>query len=203
MKRIMGRSWSIAVLAASAATAAAVAIASAAGPALADTTDTGGTATVRIATPFFSSMLKAGVMVVPGGTGTSTWVNGRDTATVPVTGGNGDITKLYGTIDLGGSLNFTDAVTGKTATFTNLQFSYDDGTLSGELNGDTSAQVPIADIGGNLSNDVTDTTQTFTASSLFADAAGAHALNSALGSTLFHGGARIGAFATTYTYTTS
>src|SRR5271166_2998317 len=151
MRITMGRWSRVAALGAGVATAIAVAT-SAAGPALAGTTDTGGTASVSLSNPYVLSLAKAGVVVFAAGTATENWSGNSANYNLAVTGGTGEIANFYGFVNLGGKLRVANAQNGKAVTLAGLSFSFDTGVLSAKPIG-SKTRVAIADIGGNLSTD--------------------------------------------------
>jgi hypothetical protein len=177
----IGRLSSLTALGIGLATAAAVSL-STAGSALADATDGTGTATVNISTKFLSHLAKWGIIVLPESSASSSDKAGVDAFTFAVTGGDGTDTNFSGTISLGGGLTFIDASTGQAVHFTSLVIDYLDDDISGVPEGSATA-VPIADFSGNFSVDNAPGTETFSASQLTLDPAGASFLNKTLKST--------------------
>jgi hypothetical protein len=174
-----------------------------AAPAMADTTDTGGSTTLTADNTFLINQAKAGIAEIPQSPATTTVSStGVVTVTLPVTGGNANISILGGTLDLGGSLKFVDVKTRKCVTFSSLQLSYDTGQLSGVPSGGTS-QVPLDDLSGNISYSVSGTTQTLTTDSLIVDPAGASYLDSVLHTTFYGSGGQNVATGFNATYTTA
>lgn len=206
MHALFSRGSRLATLAAGTATAAVIALtAGSAAPALADTTDTGGSATVTFWNTFLLPTFRSGILVSPVTPGTSTFNGHRETATWPVTGGDAEITKLFGTENLGGGLIFINTSSGASAVLTNLGLSLDNGQIIGTPAGSTKP-VALVDVAGDLSEDSSagpPATETFKCSNLRLDAAGAKFLNKALGTTVFKKGENVGKFATTWDVTTS
>jgi hypothetical protein len=201
MHALFSRGSRLATLAAGTVTAAVIALtAGSAAPALADTVDTGGSATVTFWNTFLLPTFKSGILVSPVAPGTSTFNGHRETATWPVTGGDAEINKLFGTVQLGGGMIFINTSSGASAVLTNLGFSLDDGKIVGTPAG-TSKPVALVDIAGDLtagSSAGPPATETFKSSNLRLDAAGAKFLNKALGTTVFKKGENVGKFATTW-----
>jgi len=204
-----GRRARLITLGAGLITSAAVAIATAT-PAFADTTDTGGTATIAIPRANLVLLAKAGIIVLPGSPATSSYtagtskLNSLDAFTFTVTGGNGEVSNFFGIVNLGGSLVLINSAHSHTATVSNLELNFFNGSLTGTINGGT-AQIPVAFIGGDMSA-VPDTgsgTESFSATALLSAAKGAQALNKALGTTVFVKGVPLGGITTTFTVTHS
>jgi len=202
----IGRRTRITALGAGLITAAALALATA-GPAAADTADTGGTAVLTMPRTYFAGIASHGITLIAGAPATSSYNAGPSTKksniadTFTVTGGNGEVSNFYGIVDLGGAI-VAIGQKGATATITNLELNFFNGTLTGEINGSTK-QVVIADVGGDLSTSTGTGTETFTATALTTAPAGAKALNTALNTTAFTSGKDLGAFTTTFDVTIS
>jgi len=175
-----------------------------AAPAMASTSDTGGSVTLTADNNFLIQQAKAGIVTIPGSPATTTISStGVVTVTLPVTGGNANVAILGGTLDLGGSLKFVDVKTHKCVTFTSLEVSYDSGQLTGVPSGGTT-QVPLDDLSGNISFSVQGSTQSLTSDSITIDPAGASYLDSSLHTSFYGtGGQNVASFSTTYTTVTS
>lgn len=202
MHMTMGRRARLVALCGGIAAASALALATA-GTALADTADTSGTATISVPVKFFGALAKSGVIVVPQSPATESGAGRTVGLSFTVTGGNGEVKNLYGSVHLGGSLLVIDARTGKSATISALRLSLDDGAILGKVGTKT---VVVADIGGNLSTDSsTDPVpnETFSASALALDPSCARYLNGKLGTTSFKGGASLGALTANFDVTVS
>jgi len=202
MRRTFGRVSRLAVLGGGIVTAAALALSSAA-PALADTTDTGGTATITFSLQYMEHLTKAGILVLPGAPATGSFAAGFYNATLTVTGGNAEVNNFFGALKIGGGkLRIVNADNGKFVTLAGFSFNFNDGTLSAKPVGSTT-RVTIADIGGDLSESEMGTppnvTENFACDQLPVDAAGATFLNKALGTTAFKAGDDLGGFTTTFT----
>jgi len=168
-------------------------------PAIAGTTDTGGSAVVTLAGPVVAGLAKAGIVVLPTGTGTAAAHGRQENLTLQVTGGNGDYVTGTGHVSLGGSLVLIDGSTGRAATLGQLRFSYDSAKIVAVPVG--SGQIPVISVGGALAattNAGPPVSQSFSASALIVTASGARYLDSALRTKYFKSGADIGAFAATY-----
>lgn len=202
MRITMGRRSRLAALGAGVATAIAVAT-TAAGPALADTTDTGGTASIGISGAYALSLAKAGVVVFASGTASSSWNKGVASYNLSVTGGTGEVSNFFGFVNLGGKLRVVNAKNGKAVVLSGLSLSFDTGIVSAKPVGSTT-RIALADIGGNLSTDSSPgppATETFSCDGLTLDSAGAKFLDSTLKTTAFHAGDTLGGFTTTFTVT--
>jgi hypothetical protein len=185
-------------------TAAALAV-SAAGPALADTADTGGSASLAIPDTFLVHLAKSAIIVLPESPVTSSDATGADTYTLPVTGGNGEVSNFYGTLNLGGSINVVDAATGKSVAITGITLNFFTGALTGIFPGGTK-HTTLAYLNGDMSessNPGPPATETFSCDELNLSLKAATALNTGLGTKAFKKGTSIGAFTTTFDVTIS
>jgi hypothetical protein len=198
----LGRRSRLTALGAGLVTAAALAISSA-GPALADTSDTGGSASLAVADTFLVGLAKSAIIVLPESPVTSSDASGADTFSLPVTGGNGEVSNFYGVLDLGGSINVVDAATGKSVAITGIELNFFTGALTGSFPGGT-RHTTLAYLNGNMSdssNAGPPATETFSCDELNLSLKAATALNTGLGTKAFKRGTSIGAFATTFDVT--
>ena len=203
MRVTFGRRSRLITLGAGLITAAAVAV-SASGPALADTTDTGGSGTLSVPVAVVAGLAHANIVVLPGTPATSSFdpVAGTDSITMPVTGGNGEVSNFFGAVQYGGSMVFIDGATGKTVVITGIQLNYFTGALTGVFAGATK-HTPLAYVRGTMSSSTGVGTETFTTDELDLSAKAAGALNTGLGTKVFIKGTDIGGFTTTYDVTIS
>jgi hypothetical protein len=174
-----------------------------AGPALAGTTDTGGTVVVALRHSALAGLAKAGIVVLPTGSGAASYSKGYEKVTLQVTGGNASFIGTYGSLDLAGSLEIVDGATHQSVTLTKLTFDYTTGNVSGAGSGQ---RVVIGQIGGAETGQQhagPPTSETFTASALFVTKAGAKYLDAKLHTKYFTAGADLGTFAANYDTATS
>jgi hypothetical protein len=194
MRKKVARAAGLAGLAAGALALAGVVAASA----LAGTADTGGTAAIALRHSALEGLAKAGIVVLPGGPGTASYSRGSEAVTFPVTGGDATFVGTSGTLDLGGTVQFTDGATRRSVTLSNLTFNYGTGYISGAA-GPT--RVVLGQVGGAENGHTSagpPATETFSASGVFITPGGAKYLDSALHSTYFKTGGDLAGFATTY-----
>jgi hypothetical protein len=177
-----GRKSRLTALGAGLITAAALAVSSS-GPALADTADTGGTAVVSLTGSFLTSLAKSNVIVLPGTPATSSFATGPDAYTVPVTGGNGEVSIFFGNLELD---LFTGALTG---TFPGSTRQTALAYLAGDISASSSAGPPA--------------TETLSAGQFDLSWKAATALNDGLGTTVLKRGTNIGNFTTTFDVTST
>src|SRR5215475_6019185 len=109
--------------------------AGAAAPALAATSDTGGTFTVNIPHSNVRYLAKAGLVVLPTGTGTATSVNSGEHVTLQVSGGDATFVGTQGVLQLADGLLIIDGATGRSVALTDLKFSYNTGWITAVAGG--------------------------------------------------------------------
>jgi hypothetical protein len=182
---------------------AAVLVLSGSAPALADTQDTGGTATIAFSTGYLEHLTKGGILVLADAPASASWSAGFNNVTFTVTGGNGEVNNFFGAVKIGGGkLRLVNAANGKHVTLAGLSFSFDHGYLTAKPVGSTT-RIIVADIGGDLSEGETGTppnvNETFACDQFLVDASGAAFLNKALGTKAFKAGDDIGGFSTAFT----
>jgi len=206
MRITFGRKSRIATLGAGLLIAAVVAV-SGSGPALADTTDTGGTASLSVPVAVVAGLAHAKIVMLPATPASSSFdpTSGTNTVTQPVTGGNAEVTNLYGILQLGGSLVLINAGNGKSVTVTDMRLNFFTAALQGKLSGGTS-RIALGYVRGIMStstNSGPPLTETFTTDEIDLSGKAATALNTALGTKVFIRGTDIGAFTTTFEATIS
>ncbi len=197
-----GRKSRLTALGAGLITAAAVAV-STAGPALANTADTGGTGALSVPVAVVVGLAHANIVMLPGSPASSSFAHGADTVTMPVTGGNGEVSNFYGTVDYGGSLVFFNGRSGKTVTIRSIKLNFFTGAITGVFAGTTS-ETALGYVGGNMStssNPGPPATETFSGDAVALSGKAASALNKGLATTVFKRGITIGAFTTTFDVT--
>jgi len=179
---------------------AAALVVGAAGPAAADTVATGGTTTVSVPATTELALLNAGIVIVPLPDASTSYDSTAQAFNVsfPVIGGNGSLTSFTGELDHSGSVVIYDARSNKGTTVSNIKLDFLQSVVTGELTGST-ADVPLFDIAGDSTFSVSGSTQTWSATDLDIDPAGASALNKTLHTTFFIAGKKIGGFTTTFT----
>ena len=173
-------------------TAAAFAL-SASGPALADTTDTGGSGTLSVPVAVVAGLAKANIAALPGTPATSSFdpTAGTDSFTMPVTGGTGEVSNFSGKVEFGGSMVFINGATGKSVTITGILPGGTKHTVLAYVRGDSSTRTSAGP----------PATETFTTDELDLSSKAAGALNTGLGTKAFIKGTGIGGFTTTYDVT--
>ena len=152
-----------------------------------------GTGTFTVPLSVETTLAKAGVIVEASGDASSSYDSASKTFTVTftATGGNADVSNFDGTVDYAGGVQVVNVHNGRSVTLDSLAFDLLDDQID-------LAGTAYLDLGGTQSAAIHGTSQTFSASSLTVDAAGASALNTALGTCAFTAGTEFGSFTTTY-----
>jgi len=200
----IGRRTRLTALGAGLISAAAIAF-SAAGPAAADTTDTGGTAALSIPRATVVGLGKSTVIMLPGSPASAGYAAGAETFTMPVTGGTGEVSNFSGIVDLGGKLIVINTKGGHTVNISDLELNLFTGAITGVLPGST-AHMALGYLDGDLSTSSDPgppATETISSSEVDMSAKLASALNTALSTTAFTKGAVMGAFTATFDVTIS
>lgn len=158
-----------------------------------------GSAVVSESSSFFQTAAAQGVYVtpLPSATGSYSSANGL-VGTFPITAGTGSLYTATAELQLGGGLLLVDVKTGRAAAFTKIAFDAYNDEITGVPVGGTTV-VPLLDPSGDLEVEAPTATQTFTASDLDVDPAGASYLNAHLNTTFFTAGQSVGSLAVTYT----
>jgi len=175
-------------------------LAGSATPALAATTDTGGTFTLNVTHSNVTRLAKAGLVVLPTGTGTATSVNAGEHITLQVRGGDATFIGTAGTLHLAGGLLVTDGATGRSLSLTGLAFSYDTGRISMVAGG---SRFALGSVGGSETGSTGATSQTFSVTGIYLSPGAARYLDRHLHTSYFKAQADLGGFTTTYTVETS
>jgi hypothetical protein len=168
--------------------------------AFAAVTDTGGSATVTEPFSYIAQLAKHGVAEVPLSPASVSvdTTNQTVTGAFPVTGGNADVTKFFGTLNLGGTVDVA-SVKGKLVKLSNLQVDVVNDVITATPNGSTTP-VTLLDLNGQIIIDTsTPGTQVFSSSEVDIDPAGAAYLNSALHTNAFVANGNAGTFSASWT----
>jgi hypothetical protein len=164
-----------------------------AAPAAFAQTDTSGTVAVTLPLSYIAQLAKAGVVVVPVPLSELSVNKSNQTVTITftVTGGDGDVSTFFGQVDLSGKLYFASASHHKihVASVGGLDLNLVNGDIEGTPKG-TSTPVGLLDLNGNVAFSFTQNTDgtysdTYSASDLTVDPAGAAYLDSALHTSAF------------------
>jgi hypothetical protein len=156
-----------------------------------------GTGTLTISLSSLSGLSKGFVIAVPSGDQSVIVDKTAGTATIvyPVTGGTADVTAGTGSVQYDGGTTVIDYINGHTLNLDDLRLDVANKQL--DLTPEHGSEIPFLDVVGTTSS-VSGATQTFSASALAVDPAGAAYLNSALGASAFHAGDQVGTFTTTF-----
>ncbi|WP_034090036.1 hypothetical protein [Streptacidiphilus albus] len=154
-----------------------------------------GSATLTVNASFLASLAEHGVVFLPSGYSSVSYANGQVAVDYAATEGNADISTFSGTISYSGGLCGFD-LNGKHVELSSLLFDLGDTQFDGATA--TSGEVPLVDLAGTQAGNINGTTETYSASSLTLDPAGAAFLNSALGTSAFVSGESVGSFSATW-----
>jgi hypothetical protein len=167
--------------------------------------DTSGTVTFTIPLSYVAQLAKAGIVVFPTPLSELSVNKSAKTATITttVTGGDADVSVLYGALDLSGNLNFVHAQRPvKTASLGGLQLDIGNAQVDGTPKGSTTPVV-LMDASGDITTSVTpgttSTTDTYASDQVVIDPAGAAYLDSKLHTTEFQAGQTVGTLSATWT----
>jgi hypothetical protein len=169
-------------------------------------TDTGGSVSITVPLSFVAQLANAGIVEfpVPLSDLSVNTSNETATATFTVTGGDGNVGLLYGTVDLSGSVDIADA-NGNLLTLGSLQLDVLNGQFDATPAG-SSTPVVLLDLKGNTTSVTVGTsssTDVYDSSDLVVDSAGAAYLDSALGTSAFQAGQQVGTLSSSWTVVTS
>jgi hypothetical protein len=186
-------------VAVSVAVAGAVALAVTTATAANAVTITSGTGTLTVNQSYLLNLAKQGVIAVPTQAQSVTYSSSAQTVTVvyTATGGDADVSSFSGEVDYSGGLTFFNGETGKHVSLSALNFQLIFDSFGGTAS--DGSMPTVLDAAGHHVATVSGSTQTFAASDLEIDSAGATYLNGVLGTSAFHGGDQVGTFATSYT----
>jgi hypothetical protein len=195
----MRRSWArfLAVPTVAVGIAAGVTVAA---PAAFAQSDTSGTVTVTVPLSYIAQLAKAGVVAFPVPLSELSVDKSAQTVTITftVTGGNGDVSVFFGQVNLSGTIVIVNDQ-GTQVTLGSLDLNLANGVIEGTPAG-SSTPVPLLDLNGNVGFSVNGTSETYSASELDVDPAGAAYLNSALHSSAFVAGQNVGSLAASWTF---
>jgi hypothetical protein len=165
---------------------------------------TGGTSTITIPVSTAAAFAKAGIVEIPLSPASASYDSTAEAVveTLPVTGGTARVSTLTGHLDHSGSLLIVNYKTGKSVQLGSLVFDLFRGQLTAVPSGG-SAPVAIFDARGTRTVHRDGADNSFAASDLQLDAAGASYLDTALGTTYFTAGQSAASFAANWTYPTS
>jgi hypothetical protein len=170
--------------------------------AFAAVSETGGTVTLTAPFSDLTPIVEDGVIACPVSPATGSADTSNDTASLSftVTGGDADVTKAFGTADLGGSLEVESP--GHEVTFTNWQLNVRGATITATPSG-SSTPVTLLDLRGTLKITASSTQQTLSSTEVEIDPAGASYLDSTLDTSAFSSGQQIGSLSASWTITGS
>ena len=161
------------------------------------TTDLSGSVTLTVNASFITALASHGIVFVPNGYSSISYADGAVAVTYAATGGDADISTFAGTISYSGGICGFDLKNGKHVELSSLLFDLGDTQFDGQSS-TSGGEVPLLDLAGTQAANINGTTETYSASELTIDQAGADYLNSALGTTAFTAGENVGSFGATW-----
>ena len=161
------------------------------------TTVASGTVTLTVNASFLQQLAKSGVGFVPQNYSAISYANGAVSVTYTATSGDADVSTFSGSINYTGGIFGFDCRTGKKVDLNTLIFDLGDTQFDGQSS-TSGGEVPLLDLAGTQAANINGTTETYSASGLTIDQAGADYLNSALGTTAFEAGENVGSFGATW-----
>jgi len=164
----------------------------AAGPAFAADT-VSGSVTLTVNASFLAQLAAHGIGFVPQNYTALSYSNGAANVTFAETSGNAEISTYSGTESYTGGILGFDIRTGHAVDLNTLIFDLGGTTFYGESSA-SGGEVALFDLAGAQNGFVSGTSETYAATGLTLDPAGADYLNSALHTTAFTAGTEIGSF---------
>jgi hypothetical protein len=160
-------------------------------------TVTSGSVTLTVNASFLAGLAKSGIGFVPQNYTSISYANGAVTVTFAASGGDASITSEAGQVDYTGGIIGFDLCKRTSVDLNTLVFDLSYGAFFGETS-TSGGEVQLLDLAGSQQITTDGTNNTYAASDLVLDQAGADYLNSALGTTAFSGGMDVGSFTTTW-----
>ena len=161
------------------------------------TTVASGSVTLNVNVTFLQALAKYGVALVPSGYSSVSTTSSQVSVTFALTGGDAEVNTYSGTATASGTICAFDVKTKKSTEISALLFDLLDAQFDGQT-ATSGGDEPLVDLGGTQSGNINGTTETYVASDLTLDAAGAADLNAALGTTAFSSGEDVGSFSATW-----
>jgi hypothetical protein len=160
-------------------------------------TVTSGSVTLTVNASFITALAEHGIVFVPNGYSSISYADGAVSVTYAATSGDADISTFSGTVSYSGGICGFDLENGKNVELSSLLFDLGDTQFDGQTSAG-GGEVPLVDLGGGQFGNISGTTETYSASELTLDAAGAAYLNSALGTKALTSGEAVGSFSATW-----
>jgi hypothetical protein len=160
-------------------------------------TVTSGSVTLTVNASFITALAEHGIVFVPNGYSSISYANGAVSVTYTATSGDADISTFSGTVSYSGGICGFDLKNGKHVDLSSLLFDLGDTQFDGQTSA-SGGEVPLVDLAGSQSGNISGTTETYAATDLTLDAAGAAYLDSALGTKALTGGEDVGSFSATW-----
>ncbi|MBR7836487.1 hypothetical protein KDL01_24630 [Actinospica durhamensis] len=152
-----------------------------------------GSVTLTVNASFLLQLAQHGIGFVPQDYTTLSYANGAASVTYAETAGDAEISTYSGTESYSGAILGFDLKTGQTVDLNTLIFDLGGTTFYGESSS-SGGEVPLLDLAGAQNGYLNGTSETYSATQLVLDPAGADYLNSALHTTAFVAGTAVGSF---------
>jgi hypothetical protein len=166
--------------------------------------DTGGTVAITVPLSYVAQLAKAGIVAIPTPLSEVSVSKSSKTATITtnVTGGDADVSVLYGSLDMSGKLHFANVHPVRVASLGSMQLDINDSEVLATPAG-SSTPVVLLDVTGDITTSVTpgttSTTDTYDSDQLVIDPAGAAYLDTKLHTSAFKAGQTVGTLSATWT----
>ena len=152
-----------------------------------------GSVTLNVNASFLLQLAQHGIGFVPQDYTTLSYASGAVSVTYPETAGDAEISTYSGTESYSGAILGFDLESGQTVDLNTLIFDLGGTTFYGESSS-SGGEVPLLDLAGAQNGYVDGTSETYSATGLVLDPAGADYLDSALHTTAFVAGTSVGSF---------
>jgi hypothetical protein len=166
--------------------------------------DTGGTVAITVPLSYVAQLAKAGIVAIPTPLSEVSVSKSSKTATITtnVTGGDADVSVLYGSLDMSGKLHFANVHPVRVVSLGSMQLDINDSEVLATPAG-SSTPVVLLDVTGDITTSVTpgttSTTDTYDSDQLVIDPAGAAYLDTKLHTSAFKAGQTVGTLSATWT----
>jgi hypothetical protein len=166
--------------------------------------DTGGTVAITVPLSYVAQLAKAGIVAIPTPLSEVSVSKSSKTATITtnVTGGDADVSVLYGSLDMSGKLHFANVHPVRVVSLGSVQLDINDSEVLATPAG-SSTPVVLLDVTGDITTSVTpgttSTTDTYDSDQLVIDPAGAAYLDTKLHTGAFKAGQTVGTLSATWT----
>lgn len=154
---------------------------------------TSGTVSLTVNASFLADLAEHGIGFVPQDYTSISYADGEVTVSFAATGGDADINSFSGTISYTGGIIGFDLKSGQAADLNTLIFDLGNAAFDGESS-TSGGEVQLLDLAGSQYGNISGSDETYSATDLVLDPAGAAYLDSALDTTAFSAGQDVGSF---------